>query len=118
MKVRLHGLIAFLLVASCGGAPVPQDQLAASQAAVRAAEVGGAPSDPQASLLVKKAQEQIEDGKKLIEGGNNERAKMVLMRAEADADLALALAQEITTKNEAEEAKKQVAELRQRSGKK
>lgn len=113
-------LLGFTVVttAACGGPPVPQDQLTAAQAAIRAAEVGGEPGDPQAALLVKKAKDQVAEAKKLIEDGNNHRAEMVLLRAEADAELALAIAQELATRTEAETAEKQVQELRQRQGKK
>jgi hypothetical protein len=107
-----------VLTVACGGPPVPQDQLTASQAAISAAEVGGVQGDPQAALLVKKAKDQVVEAKKLIEDGNNHRAEMVLLRAEADAQLALAIGQELATRNEAETAEKQVQELRQRQGKK
>lgn len=117
MKQALFGLLGVTFVATaCGGAAIPQDQLASSQAAIRAAEVGGADRDPQASLLVKKSKDQVAEAKKLIEDGDNHRAKMVLMTAEADAELALALAQELTTRKEAEDARKQVKELRQGQG--
>lgn len=118
MKQALFGLLGVTVFATaCGGAAIPQDQMTASQAAIRAAEVGGEPGDPQAALLVKKAKDQVEEAKKLIEDGNNHRAEMVLMRAEADAELALALAQELATRSEADTAQKQVQELRQRQGK-
>ena len=115
MKRALLGLFSLAIgTTACGGAAVPQEQLTAAQAAIRAAEVGGAPNDPQASLLVKKCQDGVAEAKKLIEDGDNHRAEMVLMRAQADAELALALAQEITMKNEAAGAKKQVQELKSR----
>jgi hypothetical protein len=115
MKRVLLGLFGLAFGASaCGGAAVPQEQLTAAQAAIRAAEVGGAPNDPQAALLVKKCQDGVVEAKKLIEDGNNHRAEMVLMRAQVDAELALALAQEISMKNEAAGARKQVQELKSR----
>lgn len=115
MKRALFGIIGVALFAvGCGGAAVPQEQLTAAQAAVSAAQVGGAPNDPQAALLLKKCQDGIADAKKLIEDGKNHRAEMVLMKAQADAELALALAQEITMKSEAADAKKAVQELKQR----
>jgi len=117
MKQALFGLLGVTVITTaCGGAAIPQDQLTSSQAAIRAAEVGGDPGDPQAALLIKKAKDQVEDAKKLIENGDNHRADMVLKRAEADAELALALAQELATRNEAAAAQKQVQELRQRQG--
>jgi hypothetical protein len=67
---------------------------------------------------VKKAKDQVAEAKKLIENGENHRAEMMLLRAEADAELALALAQELATKNEAAAAQKQVQELRERQTRK
>jgi hypothetical protein len=119
MKQALLGLFVVSVAATaCGGAPVPQDQMTASQAAIRAAEVGGQSGDPQAALLVKRAKDQVAEAKKLIEDGDNHRAEMVLIRAEADAELALALAQELATRNEANAAQQQVDDLRRRQGKK
>lgn len=119
MKQALFGLCGIAIVTTaCGGAAIPQEQMTAAQAAIRAAEVGGEPGDPQAALLVKKAKDQVTEAKKLIEDGDNHRAEMVLLRAEADAELALSLAQELATKNEAAAAQKQVQELRERQGKK
>lgn len=118
MKQALFGLFGVAIVTTaCGGAAVPQEQMTAAQASIRAAEVGGVPGDPQAALLIKKAKDQVVEAKKLIEDGDNHRAEMVLLRAEADAELALALAQELATKNEAATAQKQVQELRERQGK-
>ena len=68
MKRPLVALFGLAIGASaCGGAAVPQEQLTAAQAAIRAAEVGGAPNDPQAALLVKKCQDGVVEAKKLIE---------------------------------------------------
>lgn len=115
MKQAAFGLLGVIFVSTaCGGAAIPQDQLASSQAAIRAAEVGGAEGDPQASLLVKKSKDQVAEAKKLIDDGDNHRAKLKLMTAEADAELALALAQELSMRKEAEDAQKQVKDLRQR----
>lgn len=103
-----------ITVIGCGGAAVPQDQLASSLAAVRAAEVGGAEGEPRAALLHKKAQDQIEEAKKLIANDDNERAAMILKRAQADAELALAIAQEQKLTAEATAARQQLEELKQR----
>ena len=79
---------------------------------MRAAEVAGAPNDPQGALRVKKAGEAIAHAEKLIKEDENERASYVLERAQVDAELALALAQELTMRGEAEEAQREVAKLK------
>ncbi len=117
MKQGVFGLLGVsILATACGGAAIPQDQLASSQAAIRAAEVGGADRDPQAAFLVKKSKDQVAQAKKLIEDGDNHSAQMVLMTAEADAELALALAQELATRKEAEGARSEVKDLQQKQG--
>jgi regulator of protease activity HflC (stomatin/prohibitin superfamily) len=107
--------IAALLSAAligCGGLPPPNDQVAASQAAIRAAiEVGGT-QEPQAALHLKLAREQMDRAKGLMEEGENEAALRVLQRAEADAELARALAKKSATQASAEEAKTKVVKLK------
>lgn len=115
MKQAVFGFLGIGLVTiACGGAAIPQDQLASSQAAIRAAEVGGAEGAPQTALLVKKSKEKVAAAKKLIEDGKNHPAKLLLLTAEADADLALSLAQELSMRKAAEDAQRQVHELQKR----
>ncbi|XXX73074.1 DUF4398 domain-containing protein [Sorangium sp. So ce134] len=103
-----------LVLAGCGGSmPPPNDQLAESQAAIRAADEVGAETDPQATLHLKLAREQLEKAKKLIEAEENEAALRLLERAEADAELALAIAKARATQAQAEEALKQVEKLQE-----
>ena len=85
-------LAAAGLCAACGGAPRPNNQLADTQAALRAAKEVGADEDPQAQLHQKLATEQIELAEKSMKKGDNERASRLLSRAKADAELALVLA--------------------------
>ena len=70
---------------------VPTERLQSSAAAIRAAEEVGAADVPQAALHLQLAKEQSERAKKLIADGKREEATFTLMRAEADANLALAL---------------------------
>lgn len=97
---------------ACGGAAVPQDALTAAQADVKGAEVGGAADNPQAALHLKLAKDQIATAEKQIADGDNERAARTLDRAQADAELALALAKEAKAQNDASEASEQVGKLR------
>ena len=103
--------VAFASSACGSGYPEPRDQLAASEGALRAAEVSGAQSSPQSALHLKRAREQIESGKALILDGENERAEWVLRRARADADLALALATEEAQRKKAAEARDELEKL-------
>ncbi len=96
------GFVAF--VGACGGAAVPNERVTSATAAVRAAEVGGAPSNPEASLVLKRANDGLARAKALIADGDNEAADFELQRAEADAELALNLAREAYAKAEAQAA--------------
>ncbi len=106
-----------LVAAACGGAPRPEARLADTKAAIRGAEEVGAKDVPKAALHLKLAQEQHDKAVALINDDNNERAEYVLMRAEADAELAVALAREANQKAEAEKLRDQVEELKKRAAK-
>jgi uncharacterized protein YqfA (UPF0365 family) len=88
-------LVAAPFVWACGGSmPEPKQPLADAESASRSAREVGADNEPAAKLHVKLADEQITKAKSLIADGDNERATYLLIRARADAELALALARE------------------------
>jgi hypothetical protein len=93
-----------LTALACAGAPAPTERLASAQAAVRAAKEVGAKDVPQAKLHAQLAQEQVDQATKLIEDGENERADAILRRAQADAELAVALSRESTSQQQAQAA--------------
>jgi hypothetical protein len=99
---------------ACGGAAVPQEALTAAQASAKGAEVGGATQDPKAQLHLKLAHEQIERAKQLIAEDENEEAARVIDRAQVDADLALALAQEASARRAAKDADEQLGKLKKK----
>jgi hypothetical protein len=92
---------------------VPHDQLVSSQASIRAAEEVGANSNPTAQLHLRFARDQVAKARTLIADDENEEAKLVLQRAQADADLAIAITKEASVRAQAEQALSQVAALRQ-----
>src|SRR5438477_2542235 len=89
-------------LAACGGYAAPNEHMAATQAAARAAMEVGAKNSPDASLHLKLAQEEIAQAQKLMGDGDNKRADYVLTRAKADAELAVALARESAAQAEAQ----------------
>ena len=89
---------------ACGGAAVPTEKLTDAEASIRAAKEVGGSSVPQAELHIKLAQEQVELARELSADGENERAAQVLMRARADAELALALARDAQAQESLEAA--------------
>ena len=74
--------------------PLPTQRMADAESAERSARELGAASKPTAQLNLKLADEQIAAAKSAIQQGDNQRADVLLVRAKADAELALALARE------------------------
>jgi hypothetical protein len=91
MRSGLVSAMSLLFVA-CAGAPAPTEQIATSLAAVRGAQEAGAAAVPQAALHVKLAEEQLEKAQALMAEDENERAASLALRAQEDAELAIALA--------------------------
>ncbi len=112
--VVFAALLAF--GAGCGASyPPPTARMADSESAVRAAQEVGGQNEPQAALHLKLAQEQIDQAKQLVADGDNQRADFVLMRADADAELAVSLAREATARAAAKQAQDQLAQLKSQS---
>jgi hypothetical protein len=101
-----------LLLAACGGAAIPQEQLTSSKSTISVAQAEGAPNEPKAALHLKLAQEQVAKAEALIADGDNEEAAHLIDRAQADADLALALAKEAKAKQQATETLEQLERLK------
>lgn len=105
-RIAFLGLALWLggTLAGCASAPPPVEKMQASQAAIRAAEELGATRVPQAALHLQLAKEQSEAAKQALEQSDKPRAEGLLMRAEADAELALALARESNARADAQQA--------------
>jgi hypothetical protein len=87
-------ICALALTAGCASFPEPAQHLADAESARRAAQELGAASDPNARLHVQLADEQIRKARVQMKEGNNKAADLLLIRAHADAELALALVRE------------------------
>lgn len=119
MRIRSTwiGLGAIALVACGGTLPEPKEGMTQAEAAVRSAAEVGAEKNPQATLHLKYAKDQVDEAKKLVAEGDNGRAEYVLMRARADAELALMLAKANNQKLEAQRATDEVDAMRKKLGK-
>ncbi|MFO0675945.1 MAG: DUF4398 domain-containing protein [Polyangiaceae bacterium] len=102
------------VVVGCGGAPPPVAKVASTQSAIRAAHENGAESIPSAQIYLKYATDQMATAEKLIKEGDNEKAEWILSRAETDAELSVALAKEVSTKNAALAAQEKVRALQKK----
>jgi hypothetical protein len=90
-----------LVSAGCGASfPPPTQKLADAESAHRSARELGADKKTVSQLNLKLAEEGIEAAKSQMKAGENRRAEFILLRAKADAELALSLAREHDANNE------------------
>ncbi len=106
-------LLSLAAAAGCASTDVSPDRVAAPKATMAAAREAGADESPRAALHLKLANDEFEFAKRLIKDGDDDRAKLVLDRATADAELALELARVDNTRKEANDAMKSIEKLRQ-----
>lgn len=108
-------LLAFtssaLLLAACASVPPPHERMASAEAAVRGAEEANSITTPQAELELKLARDGIARAKQDMRAGDNELATYALMRAEADAELAIALAHDADARSQAERAEQEAQRM-------
>ena len=95
----MHRIFSLAVVApfvwACGATfPPPTQRMADAQSAERSARELGANNEPKAQLSLKLAQDQISQAERAMTDGDNKRADALLIRAKADAELAVAQARE------------------------
>ncbi len=87
--------MGLLALTGCASVVIPPAHLESDQATMRAAEELGASAVPDAKLHLQLAADQSASAKKMAADGDD-RANVMLSRADADADLALAMARAAT----------------------
>jgi len=92
---------------------VPTEQLVDSEVTIRQAEEAGAAQVPDAAQHLQWARDQASEARRLLEKNKRDQAALYLLRAEADAQLALALAREAPARAEADQLLQQVRQLQQ-----
>lgn len=111
ITVLAAAVTAFTIIAGCAGAPLRTEE--ASTSGIRAAQEAGAAKVPQASLHLQLAREELEMARNLSAKGEKDKASSMLLRAEADAELAVVLSREDAERTEADAAVVRVRQLRQ-----
>ncbi len=106
------GVLFAAVVAGCGSGPVTVNK-EPSMSAIRAAEEMGASGIPSASLYLQLAKEELENGKTLAATGNKEQSESMLSRAQADAELAVALSHSFADSTKASKELERVKNLQQ-----
>ena len=105
--------LAVLGLAACTAVQIPADRLEKSQASIRGAEEVGASGVPAAKLHLQLAKDQTDTAKKMAANGDN-RALLVLARAESDSELAIGLAREVAIHADATRAAEDLKVVRDR----
>ena len=100
------------VIAGCGSSPAVVNQ-EPSMSAIRAAEEVGASKVPNASLYLQLAKEELENAKIMATNSNKEQSESMLLRAQSDAELAVALSHGDADKKEAALALERVGKLQQ-----
>lgn len=113
MRRAIVGAALLLGLAGCVGVQQvpPTGQLVDSQVSIRQAEEAGAEAVPDAAQHLHWAREQALEAQRLLERNERDKAALFLRRAEADAELALALAREAPARAEADRVLQQVQQL-------
>ncbi|WP_437738090.1 DUF4398 domain-containing protein [Sorangium sp. So ce1335] len=94
-------------------APTFDERLFASQALIRTAEEVGVEEIPRADLHLRLAREQVQRAQRLSAEGAPDRARRMLLRAQADAELAIACAREARAQALAREALGEVGSIQE-----
>ncbi len=98
-------VVATPLLVACGATfPPPTQRMADAESAERSATELGANQEPKAKLSLKLAHDQIAMAKTAMADEENERADSLLIRAKADAELAIAQARAKDARIDTQEA--------------
>lgn len=111
MRLMLMAGMLLLVAAAAGCAGRPALRTESSTSAIRAAEAVGANEVPRASLHLQLAKEELDRAQNLSEKGKKDEAASQLLRAEADAELAVVLSKEKAGQLEATQAMERVRQL-------
>lgn len=108
-RLMVGSLLLAGIAAGCSTSPALRTD--SSSSAIRAAEEVGASAVPRAALHLQLAKEGLVRAEELSERGKKDQAASQLLRAEADAELAILLAREQDEKTEAAQAMARVRQL-------
>ncbi len=103
--------LALTLAAACAPTSHPPARVVESEAEIRRALDLGADRAPDAAVHLELAEHQLAQARRYIDDGDREKAGWMLMRAEADARLAQALAQEARARQVADQMAARVRDL-------
>jgi hypothetical protein len=117
-RAMLALLLGASLLGACASSKPPTEKLETSAASIAGAEQAGAGDVPRAALYLQLANEQSAKAKVLIASGGDDNMKAasnLLMRAAADGDLAIALADSDKDRVAAEAALQEIRTFKQQT---
>lgn len=100
------------LVSACGSSAAMPPATAETQSRISAAEAVGAQREPAAALHLKLARDQLAAARQEARDGDEEEARLLVDRADVDAELALVLTREAEARDRAQQAEQRVDQLR------
>ena len=103
-----------LTVAGCGGSAAPTAARTNATASVRTAQEVGAQRNPEASYYLELANQQMATAEREIHAGRMARAENLLIRANADAELAIALTRSAEVSTQAQRTMQHIQDMRSR----
>lgn len=112
LRIVPVALAAVICSGGCAASNFNQQRLVDTQATVAAVEELDEAEDPEVSLHLKYARDQLAAAKRLLDEGEGDEANRMLERAHADAQLALVMARTERSRKEARDAWAEVEELR------
>jgi hypothetical protein len=117
-RAMLALFLGAALLGGCATTRPPTEKMESSAASIRGAEQAGAQNVPRAALYLQLANEQSAKAKGLIASGgedNMKAASNLLMRASADGELAIALADDDKARLAAEQAVADIQTFKQQT---
>ncbi|WP_164011510.1 DUF4398 domain-containing protein [Pyxidicoccus trucidator] len=115
MRPKLLAALLCLTFVGCAGQrviPVPTERRVEAEASLKAAEGAGAARVPEAARHLEYARQQLAAAERLLVEGEQEAAELRFRQAEADADLAHALARSVPMEQQARRTTQQAESLR------
>lgn len=106
-----RSILAFLVLGLASCATVDLPAVDSPVGKIAAAEERSPKDNPQAQLHLQMAKDATDESIRMKEDDNERGAKLALMRADADADLALALLRRDAARGEVEEVQDRIKEL-------
>jgi len=104
-------LVGFALTSGCATMPVPEAKVVSSAAAIRTAQELRAEETPASQLRLQYALDEYALAQQFMANGDTEKAERLLARAEADAELAVALAKQARSERAAAAAQAEVRDV-------